>query len=654
VKKLLASLLLGLMLAGQASAAITYFGFASSIADNATGGFNTAGGVAVTPPASMTAGQFVLIWTVLKGDATSSLTMVAGDGQSWSCGSMQAFGTPDFLAIRYCLAQFNGTWSANPKVLASNAGNFSSETVLMLVANPTSASNTPAIDVVESGAIYAVPGSPFDITHPGQTSVAASTISVALFTSRASLPTWTLQTAGWANPGGIAQIRQGSNTDLSVSMAYKIQTSAAATGSLTNRQSSAAGGFRSMITIKEVASGPSWTTVPYVSSATDVAHVFSFQAASGTGTFWGEICVNGRAPPSIANLKAGLCKDAAGTGTEAALATCTKSITTAADTSTCTASSPQLIGDAYAVANLASADTALVSLPNQSWGPSSGYGASQPLVSICTASTCPVKRYNDAQAVDLAIGDYFSCTTSANPDSTIPLAYGTDGNFVLGDQAHPATSARESFICKYQDISAGTMAAGSPTTFYVNNTPPSCIGPFPVTARYKRNLAITPASYIANCSDVDGDALTAAVTAGTINTGLSLSSAGVGSGTPTVEVEAGNDFTITVTDVPGDTTNSATRIGVAETLTAPNCTSTPTNYITCAGMIETNGWLTSSFTYDYSNTVAIGNVISTTPTAATEVEPFTNVAMVVSVGKSFGGGGGKLRRMRARGGMRVR
>lgn len=229
----------------------TYFGRASAPADSGAQ-FNDSGGVAMVPPASMLAGDLVLLPAMFTGDGTSSLSMVAGDGQTWNNGTNQAFGTPDFIVSRLFWARFNGTWGANPKVLASTVGSFLTQSEAMIVFRPTNAANTWAVDVAESGALFAAPGGSFDVTVTGQTAIAASTITLAWWIARGAIPTWTLQTGGWANPSSVAQIRNTGNSDISVSQAYLIQSAPGATGNVTNRMSSDRAGFKSIVTFKEV------------------------------------------------------------------------------------------------------------------------------------------------------------------------------------------------------------------------------------------------------------------------------------------------------------------------------------------------------------------------------------------------------------------
>lgn len=243
---------------------ITYFGRGSSPADNASQ-FNDTGGVSTTPPASMLDGDLAVFWTMWRGDQTSTLSMVAGDGQTWNSLTVQAFGTPDFIVSRLFWCRFNGTWGANPKAVASTVNNFSAQTNDLIVFRPTTGSNTWGVDVAEAGTLFSPPGGSFDVTITGQTAIASSTVTLAQWIARGAVPTFTVQTGGWTNPGGVAQVRNTANSDTSNSHAYLIQTSPGATGNVTNRMSSDRAGFKSIITFKEIAaaSGAGQLLSPY-------------------------------------------------------------------------------------------------------------------------------------------------------------------------------------------------------------------------------------------------------------------------------------------------------------------------------------------------------------------------------------------------------
>lgn len=231
--------------------AITFRGATCNPADNGT--LDDSGDpTAVTPVASMAAGDLCYLVAVTRS-ASASLSISNAGGQSWNALTLRQAGS---TSQRTFWCRFNGIWSANPSVTDGGAGvQFQ---LFMAVWIPTSSSNTWAVDVAEAYQGFAAPSSPYDVTATGQTAVASSTVTAAAFTSFDNNG-WTIQTAGWSNAGS-AQYRNVDAVnfrDMSISVAYKIQTSSGATGNITNRQTSAGPdtGKWTIVTFKEQSSG---------------------------------------------------------------------------------------------------------------------------------------------------------------------------------------------------------------------------------------------------------------------------------------------------------------------------------------------------------------------------------------------------------------
>lgn len=606
-----------LLLSQPSLAAITYFGTSSTpTTDNGSQVFNTTA-VAIAPPASMTTGMVAMIFATWHGcTSTQTLTIGVTGGQSWTSETNHAYDTPDNLCVRVFWARFNGTWAANPTVVPLTLGTYTGVTLRMVAFSPTTSTNTWAVDVAESAALFAAPGGSFDITIAGQTAVAASTVTVGMWHVH-NVATFGTLSGGWTYPSAISQIRNPANNKDSMSLAYKIQTSSGATGSPSNRASSNTAGATTIITLKEVGASASWTTTPFVSARTSTTHTVSAQATA-SGTLYAVGCTKGSTAPTIAQVKAGQC-----TGSVAALAANSKSITTAADTLVLTYASPLLVYDVYAVGTLTGVDTALVSMPTEIAGAASGYTTPFALTAVCTVNTCPVKVYNDKNATDLVVGDYVSYQTTTSPN-TYAATWGTDGSGFYS----LATQAKQTILAKYYDVSAGAMFAGAdPVTLIANNTVPSCgTGILPLLL--ERNVAVTPFELSSACVDADGDALTAAITSGSLNTGLAMSSTGQVTGTPTVNAPTGNVIDVTFTDTAGDTAVQKYDIFVTADVTIPDCTGVTA--AVCIGLVEANGWLTAIPVYQYSSSVAAGYVISTDPTGT--VDLFSSVTIYISLG----------------------
>lgn len=208
---------------------ISYFGYSANPADGAT--LDDSAAVVWTPPASMQSGDFVVVY-VSQRDPGSTITNSTTGGQTWSAGTAVASGSQQ---VRRFTTTYNGSWSANPAFDTSfrNGLRFSA---VGIVFRPTG-TPTWATDVAQANG-NATPSTPFDVVAAGQTAVAASTVTIACWfnTSFGGEP-FSLQTGGWTNPGSVSQFRNanGAGNDITLSLAYKINTVAGATGDVTNR-----------------------------------------------------------------------------------------------------------------------------------------------------------------------------------------------------------------------------------------------------------------------------------------------------------------------------------------------------------------------------------------------------------------------------------
>jgi len=224
---------------------ITFFDSSSTPTDNGANG--DAADLTLTPPASMVAGDFVYVHVTHRSNG-ATLTNVVTGGQSWTAETNRSNGTSSVERGFWC--RFNGTWAADP-TFHTNVSQGSAFTAIMLVFRPTGGGNTWAVDVAEQFVTFATPGSPFDVTRAGQTALTASTVTIASFHASSDANTWSLQTGTWTAP--YAQIRNTTGAGTSTQLAYLIQTSAAATGSVVSRQNAALAGATMIQTFKEIA-----------------------------------------------------------------------------------------------------------------------------------------------------------------------------------------------------------------------------------------------------------------------------------------------------------------------------------------------------------------------------------------------------------------
>lgn len=224
--------------------AITHFGEASAPADN--GAQAGPGAVAVTPPASMQAGDLVLLIGQYRGAVTLSVS--ESGGQDWN--SLAEISTTNVdVHIFWC--RFNGTWSANPSL--TNTSGTNALTVVMQVFRPSDSSKVWSVDVAQVETDFAAPTTPFTVTITGQTTVSASTVTFATWAT-ADDNTWgSLSGTGWSKTGMAAQFRNTTGQDQSITFAYKIQTSAGDTGNVSQNQATLGGdaGTSSIVTFAE-------------------------------------------------------------------------------------------------------------------------------------------------------------------------------------------------------------------------------------------------------------------------------------------------------------------------------------------------------------------------------------------------------------------
>ena len=229
---------------------ITYFGSASNPADNGT---NTANPTEVTPPGSMLAGDLVLMIAQHRA-SSGTLSINNTGGQTWTSETQQNRAN---CRIRLFWCRFNGTWTANPSV---NMGSTTTNTVVMHVFRPSNANSVWQVDVAQVSANFAAPGAPnYTVTIPGITTITHGALVFAAWAT-ADDNTWGTLTAGWTTPGS-AQYRNnptGNNNEASQTHAYRIMTTAGATGNVSKNQLTLGGdaGRRLIIAFRAVITCP--------------------------------------------------------------------------------------------------------------------------------------------------------------------------------------------------------------------------------------------------------------------------------------------------------------------------------------------------------------------------------------------------------------
>lgn len=137
--------------------AITYFGSASTPADNGT---STGTPKAVTPPVSMVVGDLVVMFGYYRG--TSTIAVSAAGGQTWTTLVTSSTASGPVLSTFATWCRFNGTWSTDPSLSFSTSS--TNTNAVMHVFRPTSSSNTWAIEIAGFRTEASAPSSPFTCT----------------------------------------------------------------------------------------------------------------------------------------------------------------------------------------------------------------------------------------------------------------------------------------------------------------------------------------------------------------------------------------------------------------------------------------------------------------------------------------------------------
>jgi hypothetical protein len=203
---------------------IAYFGYANTPADNQT---NTTNPTVVTPLGGMQAGDLVLMTAVSR--ASSGTLAISNDGgQSWTSETQQ---DQTNCRIRLFWCRFNGTWTTNPSV---SFGNNNPHIVVMHVFRPSNTSSVWQVDVAQVSGNYPTPPVPRTVTIPGITTNTDGALVLAYWGSQDN-NTWGNLTAGWTTPG-LDQYRNSSGNDQSQTHAYRILTTAGASGGVSKNQ----------------------------------------------------------------------------------------------------------------------------------------------------------------------------------------------------------------------------------------------------------------------------------------------------------------------------------------------------------------------------------------------------------------------------------
>ncbi len=180
---------------------------------------------AVTPPATLQAGDLYVIVAAYRGNVT--LSMAGTGGQTWNAESIsQANG----VTARVFWTRFNGTWAGTPSVTNTTG------TEALSVYNfafAMSAGMHPEIDVP----VFSAGHSGGAVTVPSFATNTAGTLALAGWLSNEN-NSWSAPTTGWSVPGGQQQWRNTTGEDTSLAFAYRVFTAAGPTGSVVRSEGS--------------------------------------------------------------------------------------------------------------------------------------------------------------------------------------------------------------------------------------------------------------------------------------------------------------------------------------------------------------------------------------------------------------------------------
>jgi hypothetical protein len=226
-----------------------YYGEAHNPPDS--GSISGPGPQAVTPPAGMRAGDLALIYAMYRNEDVTLSISEAG-GQTWTAETKT---TAANNQTRLFWATFNGTWSANPSVLASGATQ--PLTVWLEVFRASSTSKHWELDLgqqIASGSISASPSN-LTISSPGSTNTDNAVVVASWGTTFSR--TLALQTGTYANPNGVSQVRNLAGNDTTLGLAYRVQAVAGTVGDITVQQTGPTAGnyATTVVAFREVTSG---------------------------------------------------------------------------------------------------------------------------------------------------------------------------------------------------------------------------------------------------------------------------------------------------------------------------------------------------------------------------------------------------------------
>ena len=369
---------------------------------------------------------------------------------------------------------------------------------------------------------------------------------------------------------------------------------------------------------------PAFTSGPTFSSCSATGCTYSL-TLDGAGTVYGVACKADLTAATVTQVEAAQC-----TGDAAATASANKAVT-GADTLVIGSALDFPIHDFAIVATYGSQHEAAIHADNARLKTAPTGTSYQVLTSVDSQSWYAGISSPSVVATD--IGE-LSNPTDILAQTVTALA---DGNWSFNN-----SGARDRICDRIYDRSAqGFMSitdpsascSGTRAAIWFNNFAP-VFSPNNGTDVFKTGVAYSQ-DICARSTDAEGDALTFALTTGTLTTGLTLGGTGNCTLSGTVangdEDEDGNTVVFTETDIAGDTATYTLTLYPINTITLPTCIGEVAgDYQSALTSVFIDSQITS---VAFSQSVAAGRIISCSPTAGNEVDPFTDtVDLVMSLG----------------------
>ena len=359
---------------------------------------------------------------------------------------------------------------------------------------------------------------------------------------------------------------------------------------------------------------PTFDTSPTVTSQTATAYTLAYDASADADTIYTGIYLKDAATPTAAQVKAGT--NAHGTATEATTGSSDTIVVTATE-------SPAFpIYGIHSVVENEAGLSAVSSLTDKALDPATG--KQHITADVSGGITTESIFYGASPAVatgDIVVIDTHVDSFQEGADA-YPLTCSVDGLISVDPGLD---TSRLDFDYNVYDVSAGDWMNGSPVTSYINNQAPDFVGS-DSTFLYKKDTAITANPREADWADAESDAITV-TEQDSLPAGLSFGSEQI-TGTPTAYGET--VVTERGTDAIGDYAEHDITIQVGDEL--PDVVNVA--QATAVSTIEGTASWTTAIVTAYSATIAVGNVISMSPEAATLVPHNQEVTLTVSLGAS--------------------